>query len=140
MTLSSASRSSLDVDEVAAIAAGATGFWAGALARWRREGDGAAATGGNACETGAACPLVAEVPCVGAVVAVNLRAIGRGFGSGILDFSGVCAACAMHPSARTSAKLRLVARIAGKVAGRKRGAGMNVGTDVLCGESLTLQT
>jgi hypothetical protein len=73
---------------------------------------------------------------MGAVVAVNLRAIGRGFGSGILGFSGVCAACAESPSSR----IRLVVRIAGKVADRKRDAKVKAGTGVLCGESVTLQT
>src|SRR5262249_8714224 len=140
MTVSSASRSSLDVDEVAAIAAGATAFReeAGAFARWWREGDHGGGAGGEPGEAGAVCRAIEVVACAGVVTAVALRAIGRGFGSGILGLSGVCAACAESPSART--RIRLVAGIAGKLANRKRGRRGRVRTGVLCGESLTLQT
>src|SRR6516165_12479639 len=126
MTVSSASRSSLDVDEVAAIAAGATDFWegAGAFARWWREEDTDAAAGGEPGEGGAACLAIEVVACPGAVAAVALRAIGRGFGSGILDFSGACAASAGNPSTR----IKLVARTADTVAERGRGAGPEKGT------------
>jgi len=138
MTVSSASRSSLDVDEVAAIAAGATALreGAGAFARWWREGDTGAAAGGEPGEAGAVCRAIEVV--AGVATAVALRAIGRGFGSGILGLSGVCAACAESPSART--RIRLAAGIAGKLADRKRGTRVGVRTGVLYGESLALQT
>jgi hypothetical protein len=126
----------LDVDEVAAIAAGATGFCdeAGSIARWWRAGGTDAAAGDEPGETAAVCRAIEEVARAGVVAAVALRAIGRGFGSGILDFSGACAAGAESPSA----SIKLVARTVDKAVDRMRGAGVKAGTGVLCGESLTL--
>src|SRR3974390_330835 len=71
MTVSSASRTCRDVDEDAAIAAGATALCegAGAFARWWREGDTGAAEDGEPCEGGAACRAIEVVACAGAVAA-----------------------------------------------------------------------
>src|SRR5215475_3706754 len=92
MTFSSVSRSSLEVEEVAATAAGVTGLRAGvgAVTRWRAGGAGAA--------TGADSEGVA-ISRAAAVAGCTLRATGRGFGSGILCLAGGLAASAEHPNA-----------------------------------------
>jgi hypothetical protein len=83
MTFSSASLSSDDVEEVVAIAAGVGGLRAatgGSAACWRVAGAIAALRDAGA-------GGFAEVAVLGAVFGTMLRAIGRGFGSGIFDLA-----------------------------------------------------
>ena len=100
MTFSSVSRSSFEVEEVCATAAGVTGFRAGvgAVTRWRAGGAGEATGGGR---IGVAISRAAAVVAGGGAVAgATSRATGRTFGSGTLCFFGVAAACvAAEPAA-----------------------------------------
>jgi hypothetical protein len=95
--------SACEVDEVAAIAAGVTGFRAATAACWRVAGPraGAGAAGAGAVVAGAAVTGVdgfgaAEV--AGATAAVvlgtTLRAIGRGFGRGTFGLAQTSVATA----------------------------------------------
>src|ERR1700722_407350 len=95
MTFSSASVSACEVDDVAATAAGDGGLRAvggGNAACWRVAGriaagaDGAVAAG-EAAAAGLAGEFLAAVVAEGVVLGTTLRAIGRGFGSGILGLA-----------------------------------------------------
>ena len=113
MTFSSASLSACEVEEVAAIAAAATGLRAGGTAAcWRVAGasaGGAWAVGGGAGVAVVAAALV--FPCLSrwpwarpraAVFGTTLRAIGRGFGSGTF---GAAQAPVATDHAATNARL-----------------------------------
>src|ERR1700722_9726025 len=84
MTFSSASVSACEVDDVAATAAAAGGFRAvggGNAACWRVAGRIAAGADREG-------ELFAAVFAAGVALGTTLRAIGRGFGSGILGLGG----------------------------------------------------
>jgi hypothetical protein len=90
--------SSDDVEEVVAIAAGVGGLRAaggGSAACWRVAG--AIAALGDAGAGG-----FAEVAVLGTVFGTTLRAIGRGFGSGIFDLAAGSFAQASEPASSTS--------------------------------------
>src|SRR5258707_42116 len=123
MTLSSASLSACDVEDVAATAAGATCLRGGGKAAcWRVAGAGAAgapATGGEAagalgCAGGGAVDL-----------GTTLRAIGRGFGKGTFGLAQASSGNAASPTA--SAKL-VASAVDRKAAARAEGI-----TAFLCG-------
>src|SRR5713226_1487694 len=122
MTFSSASLSACEVDDVAAIAAGAGGLRAGgggkaACLRVAGSITGATAAGGA---------ILAAVPAAGAavlaaVLGTTLRAIGRGFGNGTFGLAQASAATADNPSASP----RLVAKAVDRnVAAREDGVTM----------------
>src|ERR1700726_640550 len=86
MTFSSASVSACEVDDVAATAAGVGGLRAvggGNAACWRVAGRIAAAAGGVAA-AGREGEFFAAVLAAGGVLGATVRAIGGGFGRGIL--------------------------------------------------------
>jgi hypothetical protein len=90
--------SSDDVEEVVAIAAGVGGLRAatgGSAACWRVAGAIAALRDAGA-------GGFAEVAVLGTVFGTTLRAIGRGFGSGIFDLAAGSFAQASEPASSTS--------------------------------------
>src|SRR3984957_15642320 len=105
MTFSSVSRSACGVDDVAATAAGVAGLRAiggGKAACWRVAG--AIAGAGTAWAAVLVTGVVVDVLVGGFVdvlLGTTLRAIGRGFGSGILDFAEAFPANADSPTAST---------------------------------------
>src|SRR5580693_5104705 len=109
MTFSSASVSACEVDVVAATAAVATGLRAGGKAAcWRVAGMIAAVAGTE----GAAGEFFAAVFDAGVGLGTTLRAIGRGFGSGILGLAADASlAHAANPkiSPETSARVVVIA-------------------------------
>src|ERR1700722_11387179 len=109
MTFSSASVSACEVDDVAATAAGVGGMRAGGggnTACWRVAGRIAAAAGGVAA-AGREGEFFAAVLAAGVVLGTTLRAIGRGFGSGILGLAEGSVAHTATPTA--SAKVVVIA-------------------------------
>jgi hypothetical protein len=88
MTFSSVSRSALEVEEVAATAAGVTGLCAGvgAVTRWRAAGAGAATAAGSDGEAGARAGELAAAG--GSVARTACWVTGRSFGTGTTRFAG----------------------------------------------------
>jgi hypothetical protein len=137
MTFSSASVSACDVDDVAATAAGVGGLRAGGKAAcWRVAGMIAAAAGGAAAtgrpvaagRAAAAGEFLAAVVARGVVLGTTLRAIGRGFGNGILAFGEASAAA--HAANPTASARVVVIAVDRNAAARAEG-----GTAFLCIES-----
>src|ERR1700686_3285520 len=107
MTFSSAPLSACEVDDVAATAAGVVGLRAAAggnAACWRVAG--AIAGAGTARAAVFVAGVIAGVV-LDVFLGTTLRAIGRGFGSGILDLAEVSVAQAHNPTA--SAKVVAIA-------------------------------
>jgi hypothetical protein len=106
MTFSSASVSACEVDDVAANAAGAGGLRAvggGNAACWRVAGRIAA----GAATAGREDEFFAAVFAAGVVLGTTLRAIGRGFGSGMLGLADASVAHTANPTA--SARVVVIA-------------------------------
>src|SRR5690242_4934610 len=82
MTLASVSRSPHDVDEVAATAAGITGFLAGVGAVTRRRAGGAGLATGDGRDGEANSRAAAVAVCGGEAAGTEWRATGRDFGAG----------------------------------------------------------
>jgi hypothetical protein len=110
MTFSSACLSSLEVEDVVAIAAGTDGLRAaagGSAACWRVAGaiaaPGVVDAGGNARAAGFDAVLAAVLSAaLSAVLGTALRAIGRGFGSGTFDLAAGSFAQACEPTSNTN--------------------------------------
>jgi hypothetical protein len=117
MTFSSAPLSSLEVDDVVAIAAGTDGLrtaGGGNAACWRVAGAIAALGRGSGDGFGGAVFAVADLSlllsvsfALSAVLGTTLRAIGRGFGSGTFDLAAGSFAQACDP--RISASVVAIA-------------------------------
>src|ERR1700761_3926660 len=106
MTFSSASVSACEVEDVAANAAGAGGLrtaGGGKAACWR----GAGRIAAGAAAAGSEDEFFAAVFAADVVLGTTLRAIGRGFGSGILDLAAASVAHAANPTA--SARVVVIA-------------------------------
>src|SRR5262249_54862280 len=110
MTFSSAPRSSLDVDVVAATAAGATGLRAGvgAVTRCRAGGAAVAIGAGIRAVVFSLAPAVAR-GASGALFGVTVRATGRAFGIGTLDLAGAGSARADNPGASDRLAVKITA-------------------------------
>jgi hypothetical protein len=122
MTFSSASVSACEVDDVAAIAAGADGLRGGAgkAAGWRVGG----ARAGAAVAIGAvfwAAVLAAGAVFLAAVAGARLRAIGRGFGNGTLVSATASTVKADNPKDNPKASARLVANAVDRNAAARAG-------------------
>jgi hypothetical protein len=133
MTFSSASLSACDVEDVAAIAAGATCLRGGGKAAcWRVAGPRTGGAGAGAADAAGAATVVGVWAAAGCAVdfGTTLRAIGRGFGMGTFGLAQAPKGNAASPTAST----RLVASaVDRKAAARAEGI-----TAFLCdGESFS---
>ena len=129
MTFSSASVSACDVDVVAATAAVATGLRAGGKAACWRVAGMIAAVAGTAGVTG---ELLAALADAGVVLGTTLRAIGRGFGKGIL---GLAADASLAHAANPKTSPEASARVVVIAVDRNAAARADLVTAFLCVES-----